>query len=53
MPQQSGPTMAGAGNTESWAYAILVPTSIQADNGAGLREGIIGWLIRASLRKLG
>ena len=25
-----------------WAYAILSPTSIQADNGAGLTRGIIG-----------
>jgi hypothetical protein len=25
-----------------WAFAILVPTSFQADNGAGLTEGIIG-----------
>ena len=27
---------------KGWGYAILIPTSIQADNGAGLTEGIIG-----------
>ncbi len=27
---------------KGWGYAILVPTSIQADNGAGLTRGIIG-----------
>jgi hypothetical protein len=27
---------------KGWGYAILVPTSIQADNGAGLTGGIIG-----------
>jgi len=27
---------------KGWGYAILVPGSIQADNGAGLRSGIIG-----------
>jgi len=25
-----------------WAYAVLLPTSFQADNGAGLRSGVIG-----------
>ncbi|UBM57737.1 acetylxylan esterase [Marinilongibacter aquaticus] len=25
-----------------WAFATLIPTSVQADNGAGLRSGIIG-----------
>ncbi len=27
---------------QGWGFAILVPTSYQADNGAGLTEGIIG-----------
>ncbi|MBN1820094.1 MAG: hypothetical protein JXR31_13915 [Prolixibacteraceae bacterium] len=27
---------------EGWGYAVIVPTSYQADNGAGLRSGIIG-----------
>ncbi|HTQ61252.1 MAG TPA: hypothetical protein VMI32_13575 [Candidatus Solibacter sp.] len=25
-----------------WGYAVYIPTSVQADNGAGLTEGIIG-----------
>ncbi len=28
--------------TKGWGYAILIPNSIQADNGAGLTQGIIG-----------
>jgi hypothetical protein len=27
---------------KGWGYAVIVPTSIQADNGAGLTRGIIG-----------
>jgi len=27
---------------KGWGYAILIPNSIQADNGAGLTQGIIG-----------
>jgi len=27
---------------KGWGYAILIPTSYQADNGAGLTQGIIG-----------
>jgi len=27
---------------KGWGYAVLVPASVQADNGAGLRQGIIG-----------
>jgi hypothetical protein len=35
-----------------WGYAILSPASIQADNGAGLTEGIIGLCNRGQPRKL-
>ena len=28
--------------SKGWGFAILIPTSFQADNGAGLKEGIIG-----------
>jgi hypothetical protein len=37
---------------KGWGYAILFPTSIQADNGAGLREGIIGLVNKGQPRKL-
>jgi len=34
-----------------WGYATLVPTSIQADNGAGLTAGIIGLVNKGQPRK--
>jgi len=34
-----------------WGFAILVPGSIQADNGAGLRSGIIGLVNKGEPRK--
>lgn len=34
-----------------WGFAILVPTSYQADNGAGLTQGIIGLVNRRQPRK--
>lgn len=37
---------------KGWGYAILLPASIQADNGAGLREGIIGLVNKGQPRKL-
>ena len=38
----SGPTWQQQVLAQGWGYAILIPTSVQADNGAGLTEGIIG-----------
>ncbi|MCI4645411.1 MAG: hypothetical protein MRY64_11565 [Hyphomonadaceae bacterium] len=37
-----GPTPTELVLARGWAHAELVPTSVQADNGAGLREGIVG-----------
>ena len=37
---------------KGWGYAILSPTSIQADNGDGLTEGIIGLCKHGQPRKL-
>jgi hypothetical protein len=34
-----------------WGYAIISPSSIQADNGAGLRKGIIGLCNKGESRK--
>jgi sialate O-acetylesterase len=34
-----------------WGYAIIYPASIQADNGAGLTEGIIGLMNKGRPRK--
>ncbi|HKK74629.1 MAG TPA: hypothetical protein VJ953_06135 [Saprospiraceae bacterium] len=39
---QPGPSWKEQLIEQGWAYAIIVPTSYQADNGAGLRGGIIG-----------
>jgi hypothetical protein len=36
---------------KGWAYASLIPISIQADNGAGLRQGIIGLVNKGLPRK--
>jgi hypothetical protein len=36
---------------KGWGYAILAPTSIQADNGAGLTQGIIGLVNKGQPRK--
>ncbi len=37
--------------SRGWGYAIIVPNSIQADNGAGLRNGIIGLVNKGQPRK--
>lgn len=37
--------------SRGWGYAIIVPSSIQADNGAGLKQGIIGLVNKGQLRK--
>lgn len=36
---------------KGWGYAVLVPTSYQADNGAGLSQGIIGLTNRGKPRQ--
>lgn len=36
---------------QGWGFAILVPTSYQADNGAGLTQGIIGLCNKGQPRK--
>jgi len=37
---------------KGWGYAILLPTSYQADNGVGLTEGIIGLMNKGQNRKV-
>jgi hypothetical protein len=37
---------------KGWGYAILIPGSVQADNGAGLTEGIIGLVNKGRPRKV-
>jgi hypothetical protein len=47
----SGPTWQQQLLAKGWGYAVLTPTSIQADNGAGLTEGIIGLCNKGQPRK--
>jgi hypothetical protein len=42
MQENAGPAWTEQVLTRGWGYAIYVPTSVQADNALGLREGIIG-----------
>jgi len=37
---------------KGWGYAVVIPNSIQADNGAGLTKGIIGLCNKGQPRKL-
>ncbi len=39
--------------SRGWGYAVIVPSSIQADNGAGLRQGIIGLVNKGQARSPG
>jgi len=41
-PRPPGPTWEQQALANGWGYATLVATSIQADNGEGLTQGIIG-----------
>jgi hypothetical protein len=52
MPPQTGPTWQQQVLAKGWGYAEYVPTSVQADNGAGLTEGIIGLVNKGQPRKL-
>ncbi len=36
---------------KGWGYAVIAPVSVQADNGAGLRQGIIGLVNKGEPRK--
>ncbi|MEZ0326690.1 MAG: alpha/beta hydrolase family protein [Fimbriimonas sp.] len=51
-PATEGPTWQQQLLAKGWGYAILDPRSIQADNGAGLTEGIIGLVNKGQPRKV-
>ena len=51
IPPQPKPTWQEQVIARGWAYAILSPSSIQADNGAGLTRGIIGLVNKGQPRK--
>jgi len=47
-----GPTWQQQLLAKGWGYASVIPASIQADNGRGLTEGIIGLVNKGQPRKL-
>jgi hypothetical protein len=49
--QADGPSWEQQVLAKGWAYALLDPSSIQADNGAGLTEGIVGLMNKGKRRK--
>jgi hypothetical protein len=48
----TGPTWQQHVLALGWGYATIIPTSVQADDGAGLTEGIIGLVNKGQPRKL-
>jgi hypothetical protein len=50
-PAPVGPTWQQQVLAKGWGYAILSPSSVQADNGQGLSEGIIGLVNKGQPRK--
>lgn len=50
-PTPAGPTWQQQLLAQGWGYATLIPTSYQADNGAGLTGGIIGLVNRGRPRQ--
>ena len=48
----TGPSWQQQVLAEGWGYATLIPTSVQADNGGGLTEGIIGLVNKGQPRSL-
>ena len=47
----NGPTWQQQVLAKGWGYAVLTPSSVQADNGAGLTSGIIGLMNKGQSRK--
>jgi hypothetical protein len=49
---QTGPDWRAQILAKGWGYALIDPSSVQADNGAGLDKGIIGLVNRGHPRKM-
>jgi hypothetical protein len=49
----SGPPWQQQVVAKGWGYAVLIPTTVQADNGEGLTDGIIGLVNKGQPRQLG
>jgi len=52
MPKPTGPTWQQQVLAKGWGYASYIPTSVQADNGGGLTEGIIGLVNKGQPRSV-
>ena len=50
-PVYPGPTWQQQVLAKGWGYAVYIPTSVQADNGGGLTQGIIGLCNKGQPRK--
>ncbi len=50
-PPPPGPTWQQQVLAKGWGYAVLYPYTVQADNGAGLTQGIIGLVNHGQPRK--
>jgi hypothetical protein len=51
-PVPAGPTWQQQLLAKGWGYAVIIPISVQADNGAGLGRGIIGLVNKGATRKV-
>src|SRR6202171_3552751 len=51
-PSANGPTWQQQVLAKGWGYAVIIPITIQADNGAGLTQGIIGLVNKGQPRGL-
>jgi hypothetical protein len=51
-PKETGPTWQQQVLSRGWGYAVFIPTSVQADSGVGLTEGIIGLVNKGQPREL-
>jgi hypothetical protein len=52
MAAVKGPTWQQQLLAKGWGYAVIIPTSFQADKGDGLTEGVIGLVNKGQPRKL-
>jgi hypothetical protein len=51
-PSPPGPSWQEQSLAEGWGFGVIIPTSFQADHGAGLRSGIIGFVNKGEPRML-
>lgn len=51
-PSPPGPSWQEQVLAAGWGFGVIIPTSYQADNGAGLRAGIIGLVNKGESRNL-